>query len=236
MYLDNSKEIKIRYFFRFNDESKIELNLTLNPEDLSIIEPKIEKFPEWAELKNFKCSHCPLNELEVKYCPLALRIQTILSLFNNRISFEEVDVFVETPIRNYSKTTTLQAGVSSLLGIFMVASGCPVMGKLKPLLYFHLPFASVTETEIRALSIYLLAQFVKKIKGEQPDWDMKKLKDIYDDVRLLNYNVSRNIVNLAEKDASINSLIILNNFAEFVSLLLDEKIIDELEFYLKDFF
>lgn len=91
----------------------------------------------------------------------------------------------------------------------MVTSGCPIMGKLKPLLYFHLPFASIDETEVRALSLYLLAQYVKHIKGEKPDWEMKNLKKIYEDVRTLNHHVSKKIVNLSERDANINSLIVL---------------------------
>jgi len=74
------------------------------------------------------------------------------------------------------------------------------------------------------------------LKGQEPDWEMNKLKKIYEDVRTLNHHVSKKIVNLSNRDANINSLIVLNNFAEFVTIILGEKTIEELEFYLREFF
>lgn len=236
MTKEQDDKITFVYRFTFTDDSVKIVNLEVDKKTLSILNPPKRYYPDWAKLKNFKCPHCPLNEEVEEYCPLALNLQEVLNEFGDKNSYEVVDVYVETPARNYHKKTSLQQGVSSLLGILMVTSGCPVMGKLKPLLYFHLPFATIYETEVRALSHYLLAQYVKLIKGEEPDWEMNKLKEIYEDVRTLNHSVSKKIVNLSERDASINSLIILNNFAEFVTIILDEKTIEELEFYLKEFF
>jgi hypothetical protein len=230
------KNIVFRYNFTFSNDQVKTLTAVVDRETLSIIKPERKYFPDWAKMKNFRCPHCPLNEEEYQYCPLALNLQDILDEFSDKNSYDIVDVSVETPARNYHKKTSLQEGVSSLLGILMVTSGCPVMGKLKPLLYFHLPFASIDETEVRALSLYLLAQYVKYLKGQEPDWEMKKLKKIYEDVRTLNHHVSKKIVNLSNRDANINSLIVLNNFAEFVTIILGEKTIDELEFYLREFF
>ncbi len=66
------------------------------------------------------------------------------------------------------------------MGIYMVTSGCPVMGKLKPMVKFHLPFASGEETSYRMVTMYLLAQFFKYKNGKEPDWDLKNLVKIYD--------------------------------------------------------
>ncbi|MFN4112194.1 MAG: DUF6901 family protein [Ignavibacteria bacterium] len=236
MIKTSDDKIYFNYHFTFSNDTGKTITAIVDRKTLSIIEPHHRYFPEWAKLGNFKCPHCPLSEQEHEYCPLALNLQTILSEFSDKNSFEIVEVMVETPARNYHKKTSLQQGVSSLLGILMVTSGCPVMGKLKPLLYFHLPFASIDETEVRALSLYLLAQYVKMIKGHVPDWEMNNLKKIYEDVRILNHHVSKKIVHLSSKDANINSLIVLNNFAEFVTIILGEKTIEELEFYLKEFF
>lgn len=63
----------------------------------------------------------------------------------------------------------------------------------------------------------------------------EKIKKVYEDIRILNYHVSQKIVTLIKKNASINSLIILNNFAEFVTIILSEKALEEVEFYLKEF-
>lgn len=108
----------------------------------------------------------------------------------------------------------------------MVTSGCSVLDKLKPLLHFHLPFASVNETEVRVFSLYLLSQYIKSLRGEEPDWEMKKLQKVYEDIRILNYHLSQKIVTLIKKDTSINSLIILNNFAEVVTIILSEKALE----------
>jgi Domain of unknown function (DUF6901) len=51
--------------------------------------------------------------------------------------------------RSYFKKTTMQKGIVSLLGILLVSSGCPVMAKLRPMVRFHLPFASMLATTFR---------------------------------------------------------------------------------------
>tara|TARA_B100000686_G_scaffold86198_1_gene93073 strand:- start:90 stop:251 length:162 start_codon:yes stop_codon:yes gene_type:complete len=48
-----------------------------------------------------------------------------------------------TDERCYVEHTTMTEAVSSLLGIYMVTSGCPVMDKLRPMVRFHLPLATV---------------------------------------------------------------------------------------------
>jgi len=49
----------------------------------------------------------------------------------------------------------------------------PIFEKLKPMVRFHLPFASIEETKYRAISMYLLAQYFLYQQGSQPDWDLK---------------------------------------------------------------
>ena len=73
----------------------------------------------------------------------------IIHSFKDSISYEEVEVFITTKARTYMKRTTLQKGLSSLLGIYMVTSGCPTMEKLKPMVRYHLPFATEEETKYR---------------------------------------------------------------------------------------
>lgn len=63
----------------------------------------------------------------------------------------------------------------------------------------------------------------------------EKIKKVYEDIRILNHHTSQKIVTPVKKDASINSLIILNNFAEFVTIILSEKALEKVEFYLKEF-
>lgn len=227
--------IQFNYLFRFENGREKKFILRLRRDDLSYILPEIKEIPDWALLKNFRCEHCPLDENVVKHCPVAVNIVDIINEFHDLPSFENAEVLVQSANRSYHKKTSLQSGVSSMMGIRMVSSGCPVMGKLKPMLHFHLPFATLEETQVRALSIYLLAQYVKNKKGGYPDWEMEGLVRIYEDIRVLNLNVSRKIADLEDKDTSINSLVILNNFADYVTFTIDEFMIDDLVTYVKEF-
>ncbi len=235
MSLRLENELNISYIFKFpSGEEKI-FDLKLDKISLSLNNETDYNFPDWARLKNFKCPHCTLDEKIHEFCPVAKNIVKLLNEFNSFPSFQNARITVVTDSRTYSKETSLQAGVSSLLGVIMVSSGCPVTGKLKPLLRFHLPFASLEETQIKALSIYLLSQYVAWKKGMEPDWQMSNLFKIYEDLKILNINVSKKIANLEEKDTNINSLVILNNFAEYVALTLDDKLFDDIESFVKEF-
>ncbi len=225
-----------KYRFMLPQEVK-EFAVYLRKSDLSIInQPGEELEIEWAQLNNFACPNCPLDKTAHKYCPVAQNLYRVIKEFGSFNSYEIVDVEVETVSRKFQKQTALQSGISSLIGILMPSSGCPIMGKLKPMLYTHLPFASLDETQTRVFSLYLLSQYIRFKKGFEPDWEMTNLIDIYDQISILNKNVSRQIVHLEEKDAGINGLIILNNFAEYVTFTINEKLVDEIEFYVKGFY
>jgi len=227
----------LKYSYTFKLKSGLEKTfvVSVDKSSLSIIYKNNGSFPEWTKLQNFKCSHCELDPKIHEYCPLAINLVDIIQTFQEYNSFDEAEITVETENRNYSKTTSIQSGVSSMLGIRMVTSGCPVMGKLKPLIPTHLPFASLEETEMRVLSSYLLAQYVKWKRGGEADWEMTNLINIYEDIRILNHNVSKKIADLEKKDVSINSLIVLNIFADYVTFTLDEKMLDDFETQFKEF-
>ena len=215
------------YRFVFDNGDVFETMITLD-EHLRLKTSLPAGKPDWARMENFRCPHCPLPE-DTEYCPLAIALPEQFSLFNRFPSYQAVKVSVHTPARDYQKETDLQSGVSSLMGILMVSSGCPIMGKLKPMLRFHLPFASLEETRVRALSIYLLAQYIKLRRSGEPDWDMTGLIKIYDDIRDLNMSVADKIRSLLKSDTGMNSLVILNNFANYISFTLDEKLLDHIE-------
>lgn len=229
-------ELFFNYNFNFSDGREKEFKIRIDNSTLTSILPKREELPEWTKLENFKCNHCPLDPQKNEYCPVAVSLIDIIEFFSDSASYESVNLTIETEPRNYYKHTSLQTGVSGLIGILMVTSGCPVMGKLKPMVRFHLPFGTLEETEYRVLSMYLLAQYLIWKKGGSPDWEMQNLSKIYDDIRILNQNVCKRIADLEAKDTSINAVVVLNNFAEYVSFNLDEKMLDELEILFKDYF
>ncbi len=233
--MKKEKNFTISYKFRFPDLEQRVLQINLDKTTLQVIRTPRDNYPDWTKMSSFRCSHCPLNAAEYEHCPLAVSLVEVLDTFKDAPSYQSVDIEVEVPARTYSKYTSLQSGVSGVLGIYMVSSGCPIMAKLKPLLYFHLPFASLDETQIRVLSLYLLSQYVMWKRGGTPDWEMNNLLNFYDDIRILNHSVSKKIANLEKLDTSINSLIILNNFADYVTFTIDEKVLEDMEQYLHEF-
>ncbi|MCK9212311.1 MAG: hypothetical protein M0P61_15830 [Ignavibacteriaceae bacterium] len=233
--MTDKEVLNFSYTFRLKSGLQKTFVVSVDNSSLNIIYKKNESYPEWTKLQNFRCPHCELDPAVHEYCPLAINLTDIIKTFQDYNSFDEAEIIVETNNRNYSKTTSVQSGVSSMLGIRMVTSGCPKMGRLKPLIPTHLPFATLEETEMRVLSTYLLAQYVKWKKGGEPDWEMTNLINIYEDIRILNHNVSKKIADLEKKDVSINSLIVLNNFADYVTFTLDEKMLEDFETLFKEF-
>ncbi len=221
--MHNEKIIEIKYVFNFNNSVEKTFVVNIDRENLKIIIDKKEEYSDWTKLEYFKCLNCPLDLKKHKHCPVAINLIDIIKFFSTMNSYENVHISVETVQRTYSKHSTVQEGVSSIIGLIMPTSGCPIMAKLKPLVQFHLPFSSLEETEFRIFSMYLVAQYLKSIKGLTPDWELKNLKNIYSEIMVVNQNIAKKIAELEEKDASINALVILNNFADLVSFSIDEK-------------
>ncbi len=224
--MESGKLISYKYTFIFEDGNEKEFVINLNTDTLDLIyDHELEK-PDWTKKNNFKCPvTCSENKYE-PYCPIGIHINHMIKQFSNLPSFQKVKISVEANNRTYSKETSLQVGLGSLFGIIMPASGCPVLGKLKPLVKFHLPFSNNEETEFRVFSMYLLAQFFLRKKGEDVDWEMYNLKKLYEDIRNINRNLAQKIADLEKLDAGINSLIVLDTFADSVSFSLEENLSD----------
>jgi hypothetical protein len=213
-----TETFEVKYLFEFENGEKRQFSIEIEEDNLELVNnpPKVE----WAKMEHFRCPNCPLENKE--YCPLALQLPGIIKFFSNLYSYEKAKIYVYTKERNYFKETSVQRGLSSLLGVLMPVSGCPVMAKLKPMVPFHLPFASHVETEYRVFSTYMLAQFLRYKKGFKPDWEMKNLAKIYEEIRNVNLNIVNKLKELVEKDASLNAVVILDTFTNFISFELED--------------
>jgi hypothetical protein len=228
-------EFAFNFSFLFEDGKEKKVEIRIDESTLNLIRPQIKVPPKWTEITNFKCPHCPIDVDKFKYCPLAVNLNDVISDFTEFHSYDEVNVTIWTNARTYSKNTSLQSGLGSLLGIVMVANDCPVMGKLKPMMRYHLPFATLEETDYRVLSMYLLAQYVIAKRGGEPDWEMKNLKNLYEDIKLLNQNVCNKLKEIESKDALVNAVVKLNSFAEHVTFLLSKNMMQRLEILFQDY-
>ncbi len=223
-----NREISIIYNFFFQNGTQKEFEIKLDRTTLNLINNKTSH-SSWTEHQNFCCPNCVQSLKSDDYCPIAASLENILIFFSTFPSYEKINVQVITEERTYSSMTSLQTAVSSLIGIIMTASGCRIMAKLKPLVKFHLPFSSLEETAFRAFSMYLLAQYFRFTNGLKPDWLLENLGKSYEEIKIVNQYVCEKIANLEHQDTTINSIIVLNNFAEFVSLLLEQNVIEEFE-------
>jgi hypothetical protein len=216
--------IKFIYTFEFQDGGANRFEIRLQRETLTLIADEREDLPAWTKMKFQRCSNCPLKKRQNKHCPVAKNLVGIVEKFADLLSHEKARVTVETEERTYRKDTTVHAGLSSMLGIVMTTSGCPVMEPLKPMVRFHLPFASIEETIFRMTSMYLLAQYLKKQAGLPFDRDLNGLAQIYSDVSKANKDFSQRLAQAAEKDANVNALVELDVFASMVQLLAEDAI------------
>ena len=118
----------------------------------------------------------------------------------------------------------------------MATSGCPIMKKLKPMVFSHLPFATLKETQYRVLSMYLLAQYFVYRRGGEPDWPLSKLANLYDDIQIVNKSFFRRLAHVKIKDAALNALIKLDIFAKYVSVSINRDVLDEMESLFQAYF
>lgn len=218
-----AEPLRYRYRFTFPDGTAKRFEISLHRETLELIPATEPTKPEWTRLKYHQCENCPLGD-DVDYCPVAVNLATVVETFKDNSSFENTTVTVEAAQRTYQKATTLQKGLSAIIGTCMVTSNCPIMDQLRPNVRFHLPFASSEETIYRAISMYLTAQYFVMQRGGKPDWELKKLAEIYGAVSVVNRGMSRRLSEASAKDANVNAVIILATLGGSLAHFLEDSL------------
>lgn len=220
--------MQITYIIDFLDGKQLVLPLYLDSSTLAL-QQRVENLPEWTKLEFEQCPNCPLDPDIHEHCPIAVNMSGSLMVFNDYLSYEMVDVTIETAERRYQKKVALQDAISSFIGIVMATSGCPVMDHLRPMVRTHLPFSSRTESVYRVISMYLMAQYFRKQHGIEADWDLKHLVELYDEIGKVNHAFSNRMFAQYEKDANINALVILKYIAELLTGSLQNNSLDNME-------
>jgi len=229
---DNQQDnfIAISYEFTFNDGVKKTFVVHLDDKTLDLVsEQGQDKKPDWALMSKFRCENCTLDKDKYEHCPVALNLSSLLENFKDVVSYDKVDLRVETPRRTYFNTVSVQAALSSLMGIYMVSNDCPVFNKLKPMVRYHMPFAGPHETAYRMISMYLMAQLFRQKQGKPTDWKLEELPDIFEDIKISNRNVCRKFKTVAAKDSLLNAVMILNSRVDFMSVCFNEGILEAIE-------
>jgi hypothetical protein len=233
---NQDEPIRIRAKFHFDGGVEKVFNVALHPKTLELIVPEIPSLPDWTYLQYQKCINCPLPDTVVR-CPIAVNISRLIEEFKNFTSYEKTWIVVETVERTYGQETSIQNGLSSLLGIYMVASGCPIMDNLRPMVRFHLPFATTLETTYRSVSMYLIAQYFRSRRGLSADWKLEKLDDLYKKIAKVNKGLWGRLSKASTLDANTNAIVMLNTFGDAIRFSMKkdfEEFIPYFEKYLHD--
>jgi len=228
-----SDPIVITYCFNFDDGRDKTFSIQLDRETLDFTSGEKDDVPEWAKLSYNKCTNCPLSEIDNEYCPVALNLNNLTEKFNVVASHESVFVSVTTEDRTYKKRTTIEEALSSLMGIIMVTSGCPVLDHLRPMARFHLPFSSPLETSIRSLSMYILAQYLfnKNTESNSININLSDFEKIYAEISNVNNDFSNRLRAAGEKDANLSALTNLDCNATLVSFTLEDTLNELKQYY-----
>jgi hypothetical protein len=219
--------MKIIYEFLFESGRTERFELSFRDKDMSLDPLPVDNPEQWIRLEHERCAECPLDPA-TKYCPAARNLAHILQRFRDDHSYCPATIRVTANDRTIEKKGALEAGVTSIMGLIMATSGCPILDYFRPMAFTHLPFANETETILRAVSMYLMAQYMKKTKGETPDWDLRNLGKFYATISKVNAAFSQRIRGMKGSDANVTAVISLDLFAQFGVMTLPDGWSDQI--------
>ncbi len=219
-------------FFLENGKSK-QFSFNIEVKNSTLMETSLKDLPDWTSLNNLQCPNCPLDKKIRTHCPLAVNLVEIIQQFDGLMSYEKVHLIVKTEEREISRNTTLQHGMSSLMGLAIASSGCPHTAFFAPMAHFHMPLASVQETIFRAVSSYLLSQYFLKQEGEVVDFSLEGLTDIYKNLQIVNTITAKRLRQITESDSAVNAIILLDTYAQALPFVMDSALDEIKKMYLQ---
>ncbi len=215
----NKKTYQIFYEFHFSSDHIERFDVQLDSRTCELLSPIPSSPPSWTRMSTHQCGCCSLEKKTTPYCPVAVNISSLVNSFKNIISVKKCVVRCKTPERTYLKKTSTMEGLSSVLGVIMATSNCPVMVPFRPMARFHLPFSTIEETIVRSVSMYLLRQYFEQQSGRPPDMNLVGLQEHYDKVRLLNEGLLKRISDLSlKKDSDKNALLIFHSLSQLLAM------------------
>lgn len=210
------------YTFTFPDGGRREYPVELD-EQLTYRRQGDKPPPAWARLATEQCRHCRLPP-DTSHCPVAVNVAELVTAFQDTVSYRSCLVSCDSAARTVSKNTTVQDGLSSIMGIIMATSGCPSLAILRPLARFHLPFATVEESLFRAVSAYLVRQYFVALDGGQADFELAQISGAYEVIQEVNSGILRRIQHAARLDADRNAIVILNSLVQILEMEIADKL------------
>lgn len=216
--------MSIVYQFDFPDHPTVEFSVDEDSHSCPTSLPDGSELPKWTELSFHICPHCTLDPEKTNHCPLAVNTASIIDRFATLVSFEETRVSVTSEQRTYIAETSIQQGLSSLLGLVIATSGCPHTVFLRPMAHFHLPVSSGDETIFRAIGMYLIGEYLKQENGEPASFDLTGLNERYEKLETVNTHTANRVRAATSKDASVNAIVLLDFLAKNLTFAIAEQL------------
>lgn len=211
-----------RYRFGLADGSEETFVVSLDPVTAEPLDPLPDKLPDWTRIEFQQCPNCPRIPEDGDTCPLAARLVPLVSRLGHLTSFAELDLYVDTPDRDYSKRVPAQDAIASLMGLVNATSGCPRMDFFRPMARFHLPLSNLDETFYRVLSMYMLGQYLRHQQGLSIDMDMTGLSTHYAEINVVNKYLVQRLRAATKEDGTLNAAVLLDMLAMTMPLMLDD--------------
>jgi len=216
---------RIRYRFDLPDGTQKFVDFSFDAVDFRLANAAPAAAPFWTELKFNQCANCPLNAEEHPHCPAALQMAAAIEPLEALASFDTVGVTVTQAERTVHAETSAQQALSSVLGLIMATSGCPWTDRLRPMARFHLPFASEAETVYRSVCMFLLA---RELVGAGESSGFAELKDLYENLHVVNRDMSRRLGAATRTDPARNAMALLDSYTTLLPAALESSL-QELE-------
>ena len=221
-----TETLRIRYGFDLPNGSKKHVDLCFDPKNFRLTNEVPAEPPFWTELKFSQCANCPLNSEEHTHCPSALHMAPAVELLKELVSFDTVGVTVTQAERTVHAETSAQQALSSVLGLIMATSGCPWTDKLRPMARYHLPFASEAETVYRSVCMFLLARELlgRELAGADESSGFARLKDLYENLHVVNRDMSRRLGAATRTDPARNAMALLDSYTTLLPAALESSL------------
>jgi hypothetical protein len=218
-----SEALAITYRFDLPDGSAKTLEFAFDAVDFKMLKTPPDPPPFWTELAFSRCANCPLDERVNAHCPAALQLASALEPLNALVSFDTVGVTVTQAERTVYVQTSAQQAMSSVIGLVMATSGCPWTDHLRPMARFHLPFASEAETVYRSIGMFLLA---RAIAGSDESQGFAALEALYENLHVVNRDMSRRLGAAARTDPARNAMALLDAYTTLLPAALERSLDD----------
>jgi hypothetical protein len=216
--------LRVRYCFTLPNGARETFDLFFDSGDFRLLNPVPEDLPFWTELAFNRCENCPLPAAGHAHCPAAAQLVAVVERIETLVSYDEIRIDVLTAERSITQTTTAQQALASLFGLILAASGCPRTAFLRPMARFHLPLASELETLYRSVTMHLLAQHLRRRRGESAEDGFVGLKEAYEELSRVNRGVARRLRAATRGDPALNAVALLDTFASLVPGTLEEAL------------